>query len=107
MMNNVVPVYHAARTGGKGLTGVLREWYDAVTHTRRRLEEVAKSGELHFAWTGGEETTNDIHQLCWREGFSFQHMMDNRLLLSVSDEAYLSFELLKALEAVDMDEVAA
>jgi hypothetical protein len=106
MMNHVVPVCQAARAGGHGLTGVLKEWHDAVTHTRNRLEDVGRNEELRFAWEGGEETTSDIDRLCWREGFSLQHMMDNRLLLSVSDEAYLSFELLKALETADVDEVA-
>ena len=101
MLKQVVPVYEAARRGRDGLTGVLRDWRDAVSQTRRRLEAAAAKAPLQFAWKGGGETTSDIDRLCWRAGFSYQHMMDNRLMLSVSDEAYLSFELLKALAAAE------
>lgn len=99
ILKQVVPVYEAARRGGDGLTGVLRDWREAVSRTRQRLEAAAAEAPFQFAWQGGGETTSDIDRLCWRVGFSYQHMMDNRLMLSVSDEAYLSFELLKALAA--------
>ena len=68
--------------------------------TTRRIEDAVAERAIVFLDENGDETRPDHpSNAAWRLGMSFIHMTNNRLMVSIEDEAYLAFEILQAMEA--------
>ena len=97
----VVPVIESVLAGtGEQLPGFLGDWARICLGYRRRIEEAVAERAIVFLDENGDETRPDHpSNAAWRLGTSFIHMTNNRLMVSIEDEAYLAFEILQAMEA--------
>jgi hypothetical protein len=81
------------------LPGFLRGWAEHCLELRAKVSASAAAGDLVFrSWDG----TRDLHvtepaQALPMLAFPYMHMTNNRLSVSVRDEAYLSYVLGRAL----------
>ena len=108
LRESVVPMIDTVLAGkGSELPGFLGGWADACARYRRRIEAAVLEGALVFRDPEGNQVVPElVSDAAWRLCHSLVHMTNNRLLVSIEDEAYLAFELLEALKA-ETPEVAA
>ncbi|MFD8420815.1 lantibiotic dehydratase C-terminal domain-containing protein [Streptomyces sp. NPDC059466] len=81
------------------LPAFLRGWAEHCTELRDRAEELALRGELTFrAWDGSRDIspTDPAHALPMLLS-PYLHMTNNRLSMTIRDEAFLSYVLARAL----------
>jgi len=81
------------------LPGFLRGWADHCRELAGRVGSLATSGELEFsAWSGGEALVPDgpAQALPWLMS-PYMHMTNNRLSVSIRDEAFLAYVLARSL----------
>ncbi|SEO64614.1 lantibiotic dehydratase C-terminal domain-containing protein [Actinacidiphila rubida] len=87
------------------LPGFLQGWAEHCLELRGRVETLARGGDLVFrSWDG----TRDLHvtdpgQALPMLASPYMHMTNNRLSVSVRDEAYLSYVLGRALREADAE----
>ncbi|WP_328470886.1 lantibiotic dehydratase C-terminal domain-containing protein [Streptomyces sp. NBC_00448] len=81
------------------LPGFLRGWAEHGLELRERVSELARSGDLVFrSWDGSRDLpVDDPEQALPMLASPYLHMTNNRLSVSVRDEAYLSYVLGRAL----------
>ncbi|MGW4384150.1 lantibiotic dehydratase C-terminal domain-containing protein [Kitasatospora sp. NPDC004531] len=81
------------------LPAVLRGWAEHCIELRARAAELARRGELVFrSWDGERDlTVTDPAQALPMLLFPYAHMTNNRLSVTVRDEAFLSYILARAL----------
>ena len=84
------------------LPAFLRAWAEHCAELRSRVAALAEVGELSFtAWDGtGTEQTDDPAEAASRLLSPYMHMTNNRLGVTLADEAYLSHVLARALREV-------
>jgi hypothetical protein len=84
------------------LPGFLQGWARHCMELRHRITVLAERGELVFAAWGGthEESAVDAATALIMLLPSYLHMTNNRLLVTIRDEAYLSYVLGRALSEV-------
>ena len=77
----------------------LRGWAEHAAQLRERVTLLAGSGALTFAYPEGAEpvTVTDAHQALIRLLSPYLHMTNNRLYVTLRDEAYLAYLLGRAL----------
>ncbi|MGC0416010.1 lantibiotic dehydratase C-terminal domain-containing protein [Embleya sp. AB8] len=92
----------------QALPAVLGAWYEHGLELRRRVAELAVRGELVFeSWEGRrEQRITDPDQAAGRLLFPYIHMTNNRLYVTLDDEAYLSQVLANALRDADASAVS-
>ncbi|WP_328912717.1 MULTISPECIES: lantibiotic dehydratase C-terminal domain-containing protein [unclassified Streptomyces] len=90
-----------AEPAPRHLPGFLRGWAEHCLELRGRVEELARAGELVFrSWDGTRDLpVSDPDQALPMLASPYMHMTNNRLSVSVRDEAYLSYVLGRALRA--------
>ena len=83
------------------LPGFLRGWAEHGLELRDRVGELARSGDLVFrSWDGARDLpVTDPAMALPMLASPYLHMTNNRLSVSVRDEAYLSYVLGRALRA--------
>jgi thiopeptide-type bacteriocin biosynthesis protein len=88
----------AAGTTGE-LPGFISAWFTHCLELRGRARELASRGELIFqSWDGtSEEVMTDPDAAIERLLSPYLHMTNNRLQVTLSDEAYLAHVLARAL----------
>ncbi|MFJ5927678.1 lantibiotic dehydratase C-terminal domain-containing protein [Kitasatospora sp. NPDC092948] len=104
-MGDTLPArYRAIRTAiadraTDRLPAVLRGWADHCLELRDRAAESARRGELVFrSWDGTRDlTVTDPAEALPMLLFPYAHMTNNRLSVTVRDEAFLSYILARAL----------
>ncbi|MBM9506976.1 lantibiotic dehydratase C-terminal domain-containing protein [Actinacidiphila acididurans] len=81
------------------LPGFLRGWAEHCLDLRDRITDLARGGDLVFrSWDGtGDLPVGDPEQALPMLLSPYMHMTNNRLSVSVRDEAYLSYVLGRAL----------
>ena len=93
------------------LPAFLRGWAEHTAELRERVIELAVSGRLRFAYPEGAPAVavTDPERALTRLLHPYMHMTNNRLYVTLRDEAYLSYMLGHALRdaARDDDTVAA
>ncbi|SDO51337.1 lantibiotic dehydratase C-terminal domain-containing protein [Actinacidiphila guanduensis] len=95
------------------LPGFLRGWAEHCLELRERVSALAASGDLVFrSWDGSRDLhVTDPGQALPMLASPYMHMTNNRLSVSVRDEAYLSYVLGRALrrppEAAEVTDEAA
>lgn len=84
---------------GEELPRALGRWAEHCTELRRRVEELSTAGRLMFReWEGeGHCTVTDTGEALLRLLWPCLHMTNNRLHITITDEAYLAHALLRAL----------
>jgi thiopeptide-type bacteriocin biosynthesis protein len=83
------------------LPGLLRRWAAHCTELRDRVTRLAERGELTFR---ALESDRDLHVTSPEAALTmlaspYLHMTNNRLSVTIRDEAYLSYVLARALQA--------
>ncbi|WP_327002303.1 lantibiotic biosynthesis protein [Dactylosporangium sp. NBC_01737] len=78
---------------------LLRGWAEHAAQLRERVVLLAGSGALTFAYPEGAEpvTVTDAHQALIRLLSPYLHMTNNRLYVTLRDEAYLAYLIGRAL----------
>ncbi|MFF0725626.1 lantibiotic dehydratase C-terminal domain-containing protein [Streptomyces sp. NPDC004134] len=91
----------AAAAGEGTLPGLLDRWAEHCRELRERVVELAGRGELVFrSWDGTQdEPVDDPDEALERLLSPYMHMTNNRLHVTIQDEAYLSHVLARALHA--------
>ncbi|MFF8789377.1 lantibiotic dehydratase C-terminal domain-containing protein [Streptomyces sp. NPDC015125] len=90
----------AVREGaGHRLPGSLGAWAEHCLELRRRVTELARSGQLVFpSWERTHRiTVTDPGEAVARLLSAYLHMTNNRLHITLTDEAYLAHVLVRAL----------
>lgn len=93
-------IRHSLRTtGGQDLPGVLRGWAAHCLQLRRRIADLAERGELVFrSWDGTRDEVHTDPRIALPVLLSpYMHMTNNRLHVTITDEAYLSYMLGRSL----------
>jgi thiopeptide-type bacteriocin biosynthesis protein len=90
---------HLAAGDVDGLPGLLRRWAAHCLELRERVTALATAGELTFR---ALHTDGDLHMTSPEGALAmlaspYLHMTNNRLGVTIRDEAYLSYVLAKAL----------
>jgi hypothetical protein len=85
------------------LPEVLAQWYAHSLDLLARVTALAESGDLVFrSWDGGsDERLTDPRQAALRLLSPYLHMTNNRLYVTLDDEAYLSQVLARGLSDAD------
>lgn len=104
----VLPMVEMVLDGrGSELPGFLGEWASTCDSYRERIAAAADLGALVFMDADNAEVRPTEHaEAVWRLCHSYVHMTNNRLMVSIEDEAYLAFELLQALQALPRETAA-
>ncbi len=76
---------------------ILRDWVAVCDRTRRLVEEAQSDSALLFAYDSAVAAANSAEEAAWSLCHSFIHMTNNRLMVSVADEAFLAYQLASAL----------
>lgn len=84
-----------------GVPEFLRPWVRQCEHTRQRIAAACAEQALFFSYDDGERLVTDLDDAAWSFCHSFIHMMNNRITVSVADEAFLAYELYLALHEGD------
>ncbi len=81
------------------LPPLLRGWADHCAHLRDRVTDLASQGALTFAYPEGAEpvTVTDPKQALIRVLSPYLHMTNNRMYVTLRDEAYLAYLIGRAL----------
>ncbi len=84
---------------GDRLTGTLGQWAEHCAELRRRIDDLSAAGRLVFTdWEGeGRSAVTDTGEARLRLLWPCMHMTNNRLHITITDEAYLAHALLRAL----------
>ncbi|RIV40365.1 thiopeptide-type bacteriocin biosynthesis protein [Micromonospora radicis] len=93
-------IRHSLRTtGGQDLPGLLRDWAEHCLELRHRAADLAERGQLVFrSWDGTrDEIPTDPRTALPLLLSPYMHMTNNRLHVTITDEAYLSYLLGRAL----------
>ncbi|MFG1918374.1 lantibiotic dehydratase C-terminal domain-containing protein [Micromonospora sp. NPDC048898] len=93
-------IRHSLRTtGGRDLPGLLRGWAEHCLELRRRAAELTERGQLVFrSWDDTHDEIPTDPQTALPLLLSpYMHMTNNRLHVTITDEAYLSYMLGRAL----------
>ncbi|WP_326550956.1 lantibiotic dehydratase C-terminal domain-containing protein [Micromonospora sp. NBC_01813] len=93
-------IRHSLRsTGGQDLPGLLRGWAAHCLELRDRAAGLAERGQLVFrSWDGQRDEIPTDPQVALPVLLSpYMHMTNNRLHVTITDEAYLAYMLGRAL----------
>ncbi|CCI52221.1 MAG: hypothetical protein LKG20_10060 [Tetrasphaera jenkinsii] len=93
-------VIDGARRAGDAdsLPPLLATWLDHCVDLRQRICDLAEAGELIFPeWESGATVAATPEQAVETLLFPYMHMTNNRLQVTLGDEAYLAFVLARAL----------
>lgn len=94
------PILRALEHGERHrLPGFLRGWAEHASELRERVTQLAVRGELTFAYPEGAPpvAVTDPQEALGRLLMQYLHMTNNRLYVTLRDEAYLSYLLGAAL----------
>lgn len=96
------PILDALEAGRPGrLPQFLQLWADHSADLRSRVVALAEAGDLAFAYPEGSppETVTDPDLALPRLLLSYLHMTNNRMYMTLRDEAYLSYLVGRSLRA--------
>lgn len=80
------------------IPALLTQWTQACVEARARMEWAFSRGELWFMRAGGRWVPPSSDEAIWMWSHSILHMTNNRLMVSIPDEAYLALQLAEATE---------
>jgi hypothetical protein len=87
------------------LPGLLGGWYQHCVELRDRVADLATRGELPLrGWDGKHAPVTDVDTALRQVLLPYLHMTNNRLSMTLPDEAYLGHVLARALRGRDLVE---
>lgn len=86
------------------LPPMLRNWVEICMAAREAIDVAYEEEPLHFDYTDGHRVAETPHDASWSLCHSFIHMTNNRMMVSVADEAFLAYQLVSALTPEGDDE---
>lgn len=95
------PIVEALAAGEPGrLPQFLHDWADHSAELRSRVVALAESGQVAFAYPEGAppEPVTDPDLVLSRLMLSYLHMTNNRMYMTLRDEAYLSYLVGRSLQ---------
>jgi hypothetical protein len=88
----------------RSLPGMLAAWWEHCVDLRGRVVDLAAAGSLRLRdWNGGDRIVTADAEVLPRLLMPYLHMTNNRLGLTVADEAYLGYVLSRALREPGRD----
>lgn len=79
------------------LPPILAHWVEVCTRTRAMVQEAHASSPLLFDVGQGPSPAVSAEDALWSLCHSFIHMTNNRMMVSVADEAFLAYQLVAAM----------
>lgn len=98
LTSQVLPLLGPVREGRLEMVPTtLRKWASVNIGTREEIEAAVVAPGLTFDTDDGPRTATDVDDAAWSLCHSLIHMTNNRLMVSVADEAFLAFQFARAL----------
>ncbi|MDN6486729.1 lantibiotic dehydratase C-terminal domain-containing protein [Ancrocorticia populi] len=88
----------------KDLPVFLRDWVEVCTRVRTQIEDACTDAGLQFSYEDGVRTVTDPDQASWSLCHSYIHMTNNRIMVSVADEAFLAYQIVEAMRKAKTDD---
>ncbi|GAA1452410.1 lantibiotic dehydratase C-terminal domain-containing protein [Nesterenkonia lacusekhoensis] len=101
----VIPQLRALGHGRlEDLPPVLKNWAEVCLTVREAIDAAYEDGPLYFEYTDGYRAAKTPHEAAWSLCHSFIHMTNNRMMVSVADEAFLAYQIVAALQPQETDD---
>lgn len=98
LTSQVLPLCGPVREGRLDMVpATLRQWASVNIRTREEIEVSVVAPGLSFDTDDGPRRAPDADDAAWSLCHSLIHMTNNRLMVSVADEAFLAFQFAHAL----------
>ncbi|WP_058235478.1 lantibiotic dehydratase C-terminal domain-containing protein [Devriesea agamarum] len=98
LRKKIVPLADAIRRGETtGFPKILGEWVRLCQKTRHQIKEACKYSTLVFEYNDGVRVATKVEEAAWSLCHSFIHMTNNRMMVSVTDEGFLAYQLVEAM----------
>jgi len=81
-----------------GMPQLLRDWAATNLATRDELDVLFREGALEFEYQDGLRAPESPDAAAWSLCHSLIHMTNNRMMVSVSDEAFIAYQVARAME---------
>ncbi|WP_341395546.1 lantibiotic dehydratase C-terminal domain-containing protein [Arthrobacter sp. G119Y2] len=81
-----------------GMPQLLRDWAETNLRVRSDLEQLYAEGVLQFDYQDERRSPESIEAAAWSLCHSLIHMTNNRMMVSVADEAFIAFQISQAME---------
>lgn len=75
----------------------LQDWAITCQKTRQQIEDACSHAPLPFSYTDGVRYIDNPDEAAWTLCHSYVHMMNNRMTVSVLDEAFISYQITEAM----------
>lgn len=96
----VLPLFERVRhADAAALPERLRAWTEFNLRTRDQLDELFDAGQLVFDYQDGRRAPESASAAAWSLCHSLIHMTNNRMMVSVADEAFLAYQIADAMGA--------
>ncbi|QIS39782.1 lantibiotic dehydratase C-terminal domain-containing protein [Clavibacter capsici] len=82
-----------------GMPELLRDWAEVNLATRDELDVLFAEGALEFDYQDGRRAPESPDAAAWSLCHSLIHMTNNRMMVSVSDEAFIAYQVARAMGA--------
>lgn len=95
-----IPLFERIAAGDlAALPARLREWAGFNLRLRDELDELFAGRELEFDYQDGRRAPETAPAAAWSLCHSLIHMTNNRMMVSVADEAFLAYQIADAMGA--------
>lgn len=102
LRKKIVPRADAIRRGDVGdLPQILRDWVQVCLKVRFQIEQACEHSALRFKYDDGVRSVTNVDDAAWSLCHSYIHMTNNRMMVSVADEAFLAYQLVEAMRGSD------
>ncbi|WP_270973568.1 lantibiotic dehydratase C-terminal domain-containing protein [Trueperella sp.] len=102
LRKKIVPRADAIRRGDVGdLPQILRDWVQVCLKVRFQIEQACEHSALRFEYDDGVRSVTKVDDAAWSLCHSYIHMTNNRMMVSVADEAFLAYQLVEAMRGSD------
>lgn len=76
---------------------ILKDWVRICTRARKQIEDACTIAPLTFKYEDGIREVSDPQDAAWSLCHSFIHMTNNRIMVSVADEAFIAYQIVEAM----------
>lgn len=100
----IVPRANSILTGDiDDFPQILRDWAKTCTKVRQQIEEACAVAPLKFEYEDGVREVSDPKDAAWSLCHSYIHMTNNRMMVSVADEAFIAYQIVEAMRRAKSD----
>lgn len=80
---------------------ILRNWAEVCSKVRAQIEDACAVAPLKFEYENGIREISDPKEAAWSLCHSYIHMTNNRMMVSVADEAFIAYQIVQAMRRDD------